>query len=96
MRKFMVKFLRKTESLCEKIARVYCQIYQFSLILYGVGVRYDVDIFKLTNWSHAYSRIVLCAGYSYTTYCSLCWSLVCYVLFIVLVTRLLRIVYCAC
>ena len=41
----MVKFLRKFENPGIKIARVnsYHQIYQFTLILYDVGVRYDIE-----------------------------------------------------
>ena len=43
MLKWMVEFLRKYESCGIKIARVklnsHHQIYQFTLILYGVGVR---------------------------------------------------------
>ena len=55
MRKWMVKFFKKFEKLGIKITRVNCIIITkyinlqlFTLILYGVVVRCDVDIFKLT------------------------------------------------
>ena len=45
----MVEFLRKSGSLGDKIARnLRHQISQFTVILFGVEVRYDVDILKLT------------------------------------------------
>ena len=52
MRKWMVKFLRKLQSRGDKIARVtsilIIKINQFTLILYGIDVRCDVDIIKQT------------------------------------------------
>ena len=43
----MVEFLRKSESLVDKIARVnLIRITKSTFILYGVEVRYD-DIFKI-------------------------------------------------
>ena len=37
---------------------MHCQIHQFTLILYGLEVRCDVDIFKLTACAHSIYRDV--------------------------------------
>ena len=61
MQKWIVEFLRKSESSSDKITRVlnlHHQIYQFTLILYGVGVCFDVDIFKLTARAQSIYRKV--------------------------------------
>ena len=45
----MVEFLRKSESRCDKIVLQqdsHRQIHQFTLILYGVGMRCGVGTFK--------------------------------------------------
>ena len=61
----MVEFLRKFEIRGIKIARVYSilisksiNLLLFTLILYGVGIRCDVDIFKLTASAQAIYRDV--------------------------------------
>ena len=55
----MDEFLGKFENRGIKIARVlnsHHQIYQFTLILYGIEVRCDVDIFKLTAHAQSINR----------------------------------------
>ena len=58
----MVEFLRKSKSRGIKIALVYLiripQIYQFSIIWYGVVVRYVVNIFNLTAGAQTIDRKV--------------------------------------
>ena len=56
MQKWIVKFLRKFENRGIKIARLNSilinksiNLQLFAFILYGVGVRCDVDIFKRTS-----------------------------------------------
>ena len=55
MKKWMIEYLKKIENLLIKIARVNSiliaksiNLLLFTLILYGVGVRCDADIFKPT------------------------------------------------
>ena len=57
----MVKFLSKSESHGNKIARLlnsHLKIYQFTLISCVVVVRYEVDIFKLSVCAQSSSREV--------------------------------------
>ena len=58
----MPEFLRKSESHIDKIARInsirLTKIYKFTLILFGVGVCFDVDVFKLTARAHSIYRAV--------------------------------------
>ena len=65
LQKLMVKFLRKSGSCGNKIAEVN-SIYitksiNLTLILYGVGVGCDVDIFKLTaHVQSIYREVNIC------------------------------------
>ena len=65
MRKWMVEFLRKFENSGIKIGRVSLllitksiDLHIFTLILFGVGVRCDVGIFKLTASAQSIYREV--------------------------------------
>ena len=65
MQKWMVEFIRKFENRGIKIARVNSilttksiNLQLFTLILYGVGVCCDVDIFKLTASAQSIYRYV--------------------------------------
>ena len=56
MRKWMIEFLRKIENRCIKIARVnsilitkYINLQLFTLILYGLGVRFDLRRFSVLS-----------------------------------------------
>ena len=64
MRKWMLAFLGKFENRGIKIAlgllNLHHQIYQYTLILYGIGGPFDVDIFKLTAHAQSINSESLC------------------------------------
>ena len=70
MRKWMVEFLRNFENRGIKIDQINSilitksiNLQLFTLILYGVGVRCDVDIFKLTARAQSINREVYAIRY---------------------------------
>ena len=70
----MLVFPIKFENGGIKIARVNSfasPIYQFTLILHFVGVRSDVDIFKLTARAQSNNSESICTVLCYSTFCSI-------------------------
>ena len=86
----MVEFLRKSESVAIKWLKLlnsHYQIYQFTLILYDVGVHCD-DIFKLTDRSQSVYRDVYGSTFLWGEFlCTrqTCTPLICIMFIIILV-----------